>query len=637
MKKNLYTFFHLVVMVLFTSGISLQAQVLVSDWGSTPRGTNGWTIFNTASTPDGDASMGGSARPTGWMSIRGGFAPITATTSEAFVITGKMEFVGGGGASAYTWLRYALFNEENDTLSNQYADSAKWKETRANGYIFTPVSGSGTVPNTFNTWPQGNQGTEWPLINSVAWTSTNSNGGGPFSTVYNAPFLAEASEGTYDWAISVQPQAGGGNEVRWYLVKEHAANEQTTYWWAGSFTDTSSLSTFNSIGFAFNSDFEATGVNFSEVTVGLGEPITVPEEPFEGFYVNRWGSTPRGSAWPVLNDSNYVDGNASMGNGAQPTGWASIRGGFRQEVTATLEKAFVITGKMEFVGGGGASAYTWLRYALFNEENDTLSNQYADSAKWKETRANGYIFTPVSGSGTVPNTFNTWPQGNQGTEWPLINSVAWTSTNSNGGGPFSTVYNAPFLAEASEGTYDWAISVQPQAGGGNEVRWYLVKEHAANEQTTYWWAGSFTDTSSLSTFNSIGFAFNSDFEATQINLIDVYVDLGDPIVIPFKPFEDFYVNRWGFIGDRINNWTLTPGDLDGNVSIGGDALTDWSAIRGAFPGTVDLVPDTSLVITGKMELVGGGFEAANSLLLGLVYSDSAGTLDTLDEIGRAHV
>ncbi|MEJ2196004.1 MAG: T9SS type A sorting domain-containing protein [Ignavibacteriaceae bacterium] len=126
------------------------------------------------------------------------------------------------------------------------------------------------------------------------------------------------------------------------------------------------------------------------------------------------------------------------------------------------------------------------------------------------------------------------------------------------------------------------------------------------------------------------------------------VDLGDPITLPPVPWEPFYVSigDWGFYGDpadRIGGWSLTPGGsqgLDGNVSIfGGGPVTSgqWSSIRGGFgaaPISLNNLPDTALVVTGKLEFVGGGFDGWSGLRFGLFYSDSAGTVDSTVEYGQ---
>ena len=633
--KKLFVLIVLATIFLVVMGNMLQAQTAVTQWGSTPRGTNGWTILNTASTPAGNAAMGGTAAPTGWMSIKGGFDPVTPTTSQAFVITGTFEFVGGGAGAAYTWLRYALFNEDG-TLTGPNTPTAAWSETsNAYGYEFDPRSGAGTIANGSG-GGVGEQGTEWYINNSKSWTSTNSNGGRAISTVLQAPYNQVATAGVYDWAISVQPLAAGGSEVRWYFVQQHTAGSTNYYWWGGTFVDPTPVSTkFNSIGFACNNDVDATmkQVNLANVKVGLGSPITVPVAPFQSFYVYDWGSTPRGAnGWTILNDSTYLIGDASMGGTTAPTGWMSIKGGFRETVKPTTDKAMVITGTFEFVGGGGGSAYTWLRYALFNERG-TLSNKNLPTAAWSEdTVAWGYEFDPRSGAGTISNGSG-GGVGEQGTEWYVVNSKSWTSTNSNGGRAISTVLQAPANQVASAGVYDWAISVQPLSSGGSEVRWYFIQQHAAGTNNYYWWGGTFVDPTPVATaFNSIGFACNNDVDATmrRVNIRNVKVDLTNPITVPTAPWQAYYVKDWGFIGGRMYGWTFTQGDLVGNATISGTAPNQkWAAVRGGFE-TVTPTTTKALVLTGNVEFVGGGYVTPGSFRFGSFYSDQAGKviLDT---------
>jgi hypothetical protein len=624
MKKFVYALACLAVATLFIYADTAWAQVdttLVTQWGRTPRGT-AWPVLNTDQTPAGSGSMGADARPSAWASIKGGFSTITPTTSQAFVISGTFEFVGGGGGNAYTWLRYALFYGEG-ALTGQNTDTAAWSETsNAYGYEFDPTSGTGTIANG-----NGGQGTEWYIINSKSWTSTYSNGGGPISVVNQRPGRQVATAGVYDWAISVQPRSNGTNEVRWYFVQQHAAGSSNYYWWGGTFVDTTKLMTkFNSIGFAVNNDADATlkQVNLANVKATLGAPITVPVAPFAAFYVDGWGRTPRGTAWPVLNDSTYLIGDASMGADARPSAWASIKGGFRETVTPTTDKAFIISGTFEFVGGGGGNAYTWLRYALFYGEG-ALTGQNTDTAAWSETsNAYGYEFDPVSGTGTIANG-----NGGQGTEWYIINSKSWTSTYSNGGGPISVVQQQPARQVATAGVYDWAISVQPLSGGGNEVRWYFVQQHAAGSSNYYWWGGTFVDPTPVATkFNSIGFAVNNDVDATlkQVNLGNVKVDLGAPITVPEAPFSPYYLNDFGFYGGKTGGWTLTPGDLIGNASISGTGPNaDLSSVRVGFVSPAKLKADKALTVTGEVEFVDGGFESMGTLRMGMFYSSNTGT------------
>jgi hypothetical protein len=279
-------------------------------------------VLKDSTYHDGDAGLGNGAKPTAWASIRGGFGDaVQATTEKAVIVSGQMELVGGGGANGYTHLRYALTFIDSTSLQYQYTDSAKWKDavlTKHFGYEFCPVSGTGIVSN--GAWGVGTQG----VINNGNWNSTNSNGGPALGTTKQAPRNAEMVAGIYNWAISVQPLADGTNEVRWFMVEQ-----DNKYWYGGSMIDTVKLTPkFNAISFGFNSDQTATQVNFLAVQVDMGPSIVVPTAPWEPFYVNQWGKNGTARAWPVLNDSTYLDGDASIGNGARPTGWSSIRGGF---------------------------------------------------------------------------------------------------------------------------------------------------------------------------------------------------------------------------------------------------------------------------------------------------------------------
>ncbi|MDM7925434.1 MAG: T9SS type A sorting domain-containing protein [bacterium] len=588
------------------------APNFISMWGKNGNAT-AWPILNTAATPAGDAGIGNGAKPTGWSSIRGGFAPLTATTEQALVITGRMELVGGGGGAGYTHLRYALTFIDSTALTNQNTDSAKWVETgklKHFGYEFCPRSGTGTVSN--GAWGVGTEG----IVKNGNWNSTNSNGGPAFGTTLQAPRNAEMAAGVYNWAISVQPLAGGGNEIRWYMVKD-----DNKYWYGGTVVDTSAVTAkFNAISFGFNSDQNATQVNFNEVQVALGEPITVPEAPWEPFYVNQWGKNGNATAWPILNDATFLDGDAGIGNGAKPTGWSSIRGGF-DAVELRPGKALIVTGQMELVGGGGGAGYTHLRYALTYIDSTTLQYQYTDSAKWKDavlTKHFGYEFCPRSGTGTVSN--GAWGVGTEG----IVKNGNWNSTNSNGGPAFGTTLQAPRNAEMTAGLYNWGICVEPLAGGGNELRWYMVKD-----DNKYWYGGTVVDTSAVTTkFNAISFGFNSDQSATQVNFYAVQVDMGEPFTVPTAPWEPFYVSQWGFIGGRTGGFTFIPDDFEGNAAISGTApATGWAVLRGGFPEPVKPTVEKALVVTGKMEFTGGGFESWASLRFGVFYGDSAGTLD----------
>ncbi|HPR88871.1 MAG TPA: hypothetical protein PL181_12690, partial [bacterium] len=179
MKKRMYTFWVIATALVLLGAVAIQAQVPVDvvDWGKTSNG-KAWPILNTATTPAGSAGIGNGAKPTGWATIRGGFTPIEATLDKALVISGQVEFLGGGGASAYTHLRYALTNLDSATLTSQYTDSALWVSTKKHyGYEFCPRTGTGTISN--GAWGVGTMG----IIKNGNWNSTNSNGGPALASI----------------------------------------------------------------------------------------------------------------------------------------------------------------------------------------------------------------------------------------------------------------------------------------------------------------------------------------------------------------------------------------------------------------------------------------------------------------------
>ncbi|HDP67746.1 MAG TPA: T9SS type A sorting domain-containing protein, partial [Candidatus Marinimicrobia bacterium] len=149
-----------------------------------------------------------------------------------------------------------------------------------------------------------------------------------------------------------------------------------------------------------------------------------------------------------------------------------------------------------------------------------------------------------------------------------------------------------------------------------------------------WFGGTVVDTATTFQFNGISFGFNKDLEATQVNLYEVMVDIGDPIDVPPAPWEAYFIDQWGFIGNKSGGWHLTP-QIAGDVEISGDnAPTGWAAISGNFGEPVAPSTDKALLISGSLTLTGGGFEDLASLRFGIFYGDSLGTLDSTD-IGYA--
>jgi len=623
MKRFKYTFIAFVTVLTLSAAI--RAQTLVDDWGRTPQGSY-WPILNDALTPAGEASIAGTVpiNGAGQATLRGGFDTLNITADTAVVVTGKIELVGTVGAEdSYNPLRFAIAFHPDDTLNYALTDSARWVRSPGWGYIFTPRTGAGVVAN--GTWGTGTVG----VLNNGNWHSTNSNGGPALATILQAPRNAEMIPGIYNWAISVHQVNDTTNEIRWYLIEE-----ENQYWYGGIVTGPASTDKFNAINFVVNTG-DWTQVKLTEVSAGLGDPIVIPEAPWEKYFIDQWGETTQGRYWVIQNNSSTLVGDGSIKGDApiNGAGQASIRGGFGQELQIKADEALIVTGELELVGTVGAEdSYNPLRFAISYNENDTLRYALTDSAYWVRSPGFGYIWCPRTGAGVVAN--GTWGTGTVG----VLNNGNWHSTNSNGGPALATILQAPRNAEMTPGTYDWSISVHQVNDTTNEIRWYLIKQYAAGEQSDYWFGGIVTGPAVTDKLTGVSFNVNTG-DWTELKVIEAEVDYGDPIDIPAAPWEEFYipVANWGFFGsptNRIGGWTLTPGTLDGNVSISGTGpvtADQWASIRGGFVQDVllsNLPADTALVITGELEFVGGGFDGWSGLRFGVFHTDSAGVVDT---------
>jgi hypothetical protein len=316
-----------------------------------------------------------------------------------------------------------------------------------------------------------------------------------------------------------------------------------------------------------------------------------------------------------------------------------LRGGFVVPVTTTPTKAVIVTGKAEFVGGGPTS-WSALRYGIFRHDSaGTVQYANTDTARWGtiqyagtdsarfvnglENRAYGYMFSPHSGTNDQVSG-----NGGNGTQWS-VNGGSWVSTFSGGSYTMGVIDQAPARAPMSAGIYNWAFSVRPLGDGTHEVRWYIMKE-----DSSYWFGGIDIDTSSVGsdTYNGIVFGINPGNDIgttgmTGVNLTDVLVDLGAPIEIPEAPWEAYYLDAWGFIGDRTGGWDFIPDPVIGNAGVGGtEPNTDWVAVRGGFVTPVDISANRKIILTGKMIFEGGGFEGWSGLRYGLFYGENPGSV-----------
>ncbi len=599
----------------------------VTQWGILGA-SHGWKLV--PGEFDGDAGMGGAALPTAWEGLYGQFPePVTATKDKAVIIKGEIEFLGAGPT---TWspFRYAVFyNDSAKTLVNAGTDSAVFKGGKANpvyGYSMMPRSGI-----TDQISGQGGLGNLWS-VKGGGYNSTWSGGNRTMGVFNNAPARAEMTAGVYEWAISVQVVNDTTNEVRWYLQKKLAPGEtQTSYFIGGKALDPRGASAkFNAVAFAINNNVPEgmTGINVYAVQVDKGDPITVPEAPWQAYYVTQWGILGASHGWKLV--PGEFDGDAGMGGASRPTTWEGLYGQFLEPVTATTDKAVIVKGEIEFLGAGPT---TWspFRYAVFyNDSAKTLVNAGTDSAVFKGGKANpvyGYSVTPRSGI-----TDQISGQGGLGNLWS-VKGGGYNSTWSGGNRTMGVFSNAPARAEMTAGVYEWAFSIHVVSDSTTEVRWYMQKKLAPGEtQTSYFIGGTAQDPRGASAkFNAVAFAINNNVpeEMTGINVYAVQVDKGDPITVPEAPWQAYYVTQWGFYGNKIGGWKYTPGEFDGDATISGSAPNSgWSVLRGGFVEPVKPKVEKAISVTGQLEFVQGGFEAWSSLRFGLCYSDSAGKVDT---------
>lgn len=626
MKNRITIVCVLVIPLLFVSAGVLKAQSAVdsvSQWGLTAQGKY-WPITNDASTPAGSGTIKGTApiNGGGWATIQGGFAAKPITTDSAVIVTGQLKFIGATGAgSSYTPIRYAIAYEDSAMLNYQYTDSAAWSGPNGySGYEFDPRSGTGSMANASGS----GEGTVW-TINNSNWNSTYANGK-PVSQALQAPRNAELVPGTYNFAFSIRQVNDTTNEVKWYLVEQN-----NKYWFGGTVMAPATTDSINAICFGLNGgDFTEFDVTNTKVT--YGSPITVPQAPWQAFYVDQWGLTSQGNYWPITNDSSTIVGNATI-KGASPingNGWATVQGGFGQAVPVKKDQALIVTGQLKFIGSTGAGAtYTPLRYAIAYEDSANLNNQYTDSAAWSGPNGySGYEFDPRTGAGTMANG-----NGGEGTVWTLKNGN-WNSTYSNNGKHVAAVVQAPRNAEIVPGTYNFAFSIRQVNDTTNEVKWYLIEQNKK-----YWFGGTVMAPATTNKINSVCFGINTG-DWTELDVMNTKVDYGS-ITVPKQPFQPFYVSDWGFLGGKLGGasptdsaWSLTPGQLVGNTTISGsNAAKGWAVVAGGFGASIYPNNDSTISVSGDVTFQGGGFKDLNSFRLGLFNSNSMGKLDSTMKVG----
>ena len=535
-------------------------------------------------------------------------------------------------------------------------------EQSAYGYLISnQVGANGGIGG------QGGNGNLW-AVNGGSWISTWSGGSLSLGQTIQTPRRAIMAEGTYEFAMSIQPMADNTAEIRWYIIDEdgenylHSGTHIDTWMYAG--TDSSTFKpTYN--GFVFSHEGndgnnELTNVDVLAVQVDLGDPIEIPEPIFSAFYISDWGAIGTrlaSSGWTLDNDTTTFDGDAVLtGPGGTNSNWTAIRGGFGElPVTATVDEALIVRGEIEI--DGEFTGWNPIRMGVFNHTDiGSLSNALTDSAIWgytqyagtdsatfvsNEQSAYGYLISnQVGANGGIGG------QGGNGNLW-AVNGGSWISTWSGGSLSLGQTIQTPRRANMAAGTYVFEMSIQPMANNTAEIRWYIMDEdgenylHSGTHIDTWMYAG--TDSSTFKpTYN--GFVFSHEGNGgneglSKIELLAVQVDKGEPIDIPDPIFSPFYASDWGLLGGKLGGaaatdsaWSLTPGVLVGDVTIDGPALAGWANVATDFGINVTPSVDEALIVTAIAKFEGGGFETPGSFRFG-IFDATLGGRDSTDNIG----
>jgi hypothetical protein len=300
------------------------------------------------------------------------------------------------------------------------------------------------------------------------------------------------------------------------------------YWFAGSVKAPALTKKFNGVAFWFR-DGAVTQFNILDAQVDLADPIEIPEAPFEAYYTDAWGfSGGQMGGWSF--NAGDVTGNGGMGGNAPNTGLAALRTGFESLTPrAGAGNALLITGSIEFVGGGFEAANSF-RFGIFQGDSagsviTDATPDNGDSTRWSGTaRAHsGYLFVPPSGS----NPPATWAGNQPGTSGAVVKGT-WYNTDDANNYVLGANLQQPPGAVPTAGVYNFQISVQPNASGTNDVRFFIEKA-----DKSYVFGGVFEDNHvplATNKFNSVVFALNAGNTTTAVNVTDVYIDKGDPIL-----------------------------------------------------------------------------------------------------------
>ncbi|HEX9933809.1 MAG TPA: T9SS type A sorting domain-containing protein [bacterium] len=503
----------------------------VEHWGFIGGRTGGWSIHVDKS---GDVRLSGDSALTGWSAVRGGFDTMIPTTQKAFVATGEMEFVGAG-FETWSSLRYGVFYSDSaGTVVDTLPSAAFWNgtENHHSGYLFTPYSGTNDPVHWLGVGSNGSHG----AVVDGNWLSTDDQNNYVLGENRQKPGRAVASAGVYNFVISIQAKGDGAQEIRFYLIGEASS---IAYYFAGTSVDKHSPLTttkFNCICFALNNNnAKVRALILRNVKVELGEPIIVNEYRPD-YSIVQWGFIGGRTGGWKFTPGEFV-GDATISGNAPCTEWAAVRGAFSDSVKPSTGRGLIVHGMVEFVGGGFEACNSF-RFGIFYSDSAGYPIKIpVDSTRWSGTGAHhsGYLFIPPSG--VRPSGVHTcgvqgppeWPGNLQGT-WGAVIDGDWLTPEGANNYVLGGDRQVPAEAVGGAGVYEFAVSVSPQDGGTNEIRFFLMKR-----DNGYCFAGKAMDVHhplAAEKFNCVCFALNTNAATTAMNIYAVQIGISEPLSLP---------------------------------------------------------------------------------------------------------
>ena len=482
MKTLAYAFIALVTVFFGLSGGTVQAQTApIDQWGF-----YGGRIGNWHFTPGtaGNVTISGNTL-VDFSAIRGGFSTITptSTSGNALVVTGTVEFVGGGFES-WSALRYGIFYSDNaGALITIPVDSTRWSGTEEHnhGYLFTPYGGEYLYSGV--SWAADGYATTGAIVDA-RWMTTNDGASYTFGEFTQKPANAAATAGLYDFAFSVQPLTTGAQEVRFYLIKQ---GTPSTYYFAGTFIDSHSpvaTSKFNCICFAIQNNSTSSpnpnirAMKLTNVKAGLGNPIIVLEPPFSSQNFWRPTNVPGGPVYSLaINSNGHIFAGTDQSGVYRSTdngvSWTQINSGLKSTFIYSL--AINSSGNI-FAGTSG------IYVSADNGEHWAEAGLTDISVTAIAFNSSGHIFagTAFGGTGVYRSTDNgkTWTEtGSSGgyITYSAVNSIAINSS----GHIFAGTEGGAVYRSTNNG-YSW-VDIWSGLARGNSL--------AINMKTGYIFAG----------------------------------------------------------------------------------------------------------------------------------------------------